>query len=52
MPALTYSQHWIAHPGFRSAIGEFLNRETTAMLDYAETLQRNKSPYKQQETSA
>ena len=38
LPALTYSRHWIAHPAFRAAIGDFLVREKRAVLDYAQTL--------------
>jgi len=48
MPTLTYSDHWIAHPGFRAAIGEFLDKEKPAMLDYAQTLAES-SPYRRGE---
>jgi len=33
-PTITYSNHWIAHPGFRSAIGQFLLRERKETLQY------------------
>ena len=49
MPALTYSHHWIAHPAFRAAIGEFLDKEKPAMLDYAQTLAEN-TPYRRNES--
>ena len=48
MPALTYSRHWIAHPGFRGAIGEFLGKEKPAVLAYVQNL-RGSSPYRQKE---
>jgi predicted N-acyltransferase len=31
LPKPTYSAHWIAHPGLRRAIGDFLDRERPAM---------------------
>jgi hypothetical protein len=49
MPTLTYSDHWIAHPGFRAAIGEFLDKEKPAMLDYAHNLAES-SPYRREES--
>jgi hypothetical protein len=33
-PTLTRSAHWLAHPGFASAIGRFLERERAAVDDY------------------
>lgn len=33
-PVLTYSTHWIAHPGFRAAIGDFLAEEGAAVRQY------------------
>jgi hypothetical protein len=33
-PTLTYSQHWIAHPGFREAIRHFLAEESDAVKQY------------------
>ncbi len=31
LPATTYSAHWLAHPEFRHAIGDFLEREREAV---------------------
>lgn len=31
LPAATYSAHWIAHPGLRRAVGQFLEHERPAM---------------------
>ncbi len=45
LPTLTWSRHWIAHPGFRTAIDDFLRRETPAILDYAHTVGQS-SPYR------
>ncbi|HSC76098.1 MAG TPA: GNAT family N-acetyltransferase [Pseudomonadales bacterium] len=33
-PTLTYSQHWIAHPGFRDAIKNFLAEESKGVEQY------------------
>lgn len=33
-PVFTYSQHWIAHTGFREAINDFLEREREAVRHY------------------
>jgi len=33
-PTLTYSQHWIAHAGFREAIRNFLAEESVAVRQY------------------
>ncbi|GAB6967643.1 GNAT family N-acetyltransferase [Komagataeibacter kakiaceti JCM 25156] len=30
-PCLTHSAHWIAHPGLRAAVGDFLERERAAI---------------------
>ena len=30
-PCLTHSAHWIAHPGLRAAVGDFLGRERAAI---------------------
>jgi len=34
LPQLTYSAHWIRHPGFREAIGQFIKDEQTAVKHY------------------
>jgi predicted N-acyltransferase len=44
LPALTYSAHWIAHPGFRKGVSEFLESER---LGLARGLQQfDHSPYR------
>lgn len=45
LPTPTYSAHWLSHPQFRSTIGDFLDRESSAMENYIGTLKRH-SPYK------
>jgi hypothetical protein len=44
LPTLTHSAHWIAHPGFRQAIADFLARETPAVREYARELLQH-SPF-------
>lgn len=45
----THSAHWIAHPGMRQAIANFLGHETTAIEDYIDNChdQQNHKPTKQ-----
>ncbi len=31
VPVLTYSAHWIAHPGLRDAVADYLEHERTAV---------------------
>jgi predicted N-acyltransferase len=38
LPVPTYSAHWIAHPGLRRAVADFLDRERPAMLREMEAL--------------
>jgi predicted N-acyltransferase len=38
LPVPTYSAHWIAHPGLRRAVADFLKRERPAMLAEIEAL--------------
>ncbi len=45
LPVKTRSAHWIAHEGFRAAIGDFLAREAQAMENYGQDLMEA-SPYK------
>ena len=45
LPVKTQSAHYIAHEGFRDAIGDFLQREERAMLDYGKEL-NEASPFK------
>lgn len=47
LPKLTYSAHWINHPGFREAIGEFLVREREAVQIYTQEWMQH-SPYREQ----
>jgi predicted N-acyltransferase len=47
LPTLTESAHWIAHPGFRQAIAEFLHHETPAVQAYAEEWRRH-SPFREE----
>jgi len=46
LPTKTWSSHWIAHPGFRQAIKDYLQREALALEDYGEELAAA-SPYKE-----
>ena len=39
VPVPTYSMHWIAHPGFRHAIEEFLERERQGIDHYMQDAQ-------------
>lgn len=45
MPKRTYSAHWIADNGFRSAVAEFLDRERAAIAANIE-IQSNLGPFK------
>ncbi len=49
LPTLTHSAHWIAHPGFRQVITDFLDRETPAVRQYAQELLQH-SPYRDEVT--
>jgi predicted N-acyltransferase len=49
LPTLTHSAHWIAHPGFRQMIADFLDRETPAVRQYAQDLLHH-SPYRDEVT--
>jgi predicted N-acyltransferase len=46
LPVPTYSAHWIAHPGLRRAVADFLDRERPAMLREMEAL-ATLSPFRQ-----
>ena len=48
MPVPTYSAHWIAHPGLRRAVADFLSRERPAMLGEMEALS-TLSPFKRED---
>jgi predicted N-acyltransferase len=45
LPTVTFSAHWIAHEGMRTAINDFLDREAPAVEDYATQLAA-RSPYR------
>jgi predicted N-acyltransferase len=45
MPTPTYSAHWIAHPGLRSAVKHYLDSETPAISEEAEMLAEH-APFK------
>jgi len=45
LPTPTWSAHWIAEPQFRTAIADFLQRETRGMQHYIEELNKH-SPFK------
>jgi uncharacterized protein len=45
LPVETRSTHWLAHPQFSAAIGEFLEREADDMSNYVDELGEH-SPYK------
>jgi len=45
VPATTHSAHWIAHPGLRQAVQRYLDAETPALIDDAETLMQH-TPFK------
>jgi uncharacterized protein len=48
-PVITYSNHWIKEPGFRTAIAQFVTEEAEAIRAYAEDLEKH-LPFKQGET--
>ena len=49
LPTPTWSAHWIAHPQFRQAIKQFLQRETIDMQHYIKELAQH-SPFKARQT--
>lgn len=48
VPASTFSAHWIGHPGLRQAVARFLDAETPAVVDEAESLAEH-TPFKKGE---
>lgn len=48
LPTTTWSGHWIAHPRFREAIGEFLHEELRHIDGYRDSLLEH-SPYRRAE---
>ena len=47
LPNLTYSAHWIAHPAFHRAIGEFIEEEKRSIQNNIEE-NPELSPYRQE----
>jgi uncharacterized protein len=45
LPVATGSSHWLAHPDFRDAVGDFLAREGQAMRGYVNELEEHQ-PFK------
>jgi predicted N-acyltransferase len=45
MPVQTWSAHWLAHPQFAAAVGDFLQREGAGMVDYLDEL-NDRRPFK------
>ncbi len=45
LPVDTHSSHWLAHPDFRNAVGEFLAREGQAIKGYVNELESHQ-PFK------
>jgi uncharacterized protein len=45
LPVSTHSSHWLSHPDFRDAVGDFLSREGQAMLGYVNELEE-RQPFK------
>ncbi|MEJ2575996.1 MAG: GNAT family N-acetyltransferase [Gammaproteobacteria bacterium] len=48
MPTATWSAHWLANPGFATAVGQFLEHETEGMREYMREL-AERSPYRSEE---
>lgn len=46
LPVKTASAHWLAHPAFADAVGDFLQREDEGMAAYVHSLEA-RSPFKQ-----
>ncbi len=44
LPVETYSAHWVAHPEFRRAIGQYLEREMVGIGGYVDEL-NERSPF-------
>jgi predicted N-acyltransferase len=45
VPSPVYSYHWIANPGFREAVAQYLESERAAVAEDIETLGEN-APFK------
>jgi predicted N-acyltransferase len=48
MPTPTYSAHYIAHPGLRRAVADFLSRERVAVAEHIEAL-AERAPFRKTE---
>jgi len=48
-PKTTYSTHWIKHPEFQQAIGNFIKDEQQHIEDYSQSMQSH-SPFKKGQT--
>ncbi len=46
LPERTFSAHWIAHPGLRRAVGDFLCQEQAEIADDMEAL-AGRSPFRE-----
>jgi hypothetical protein len=46
LPVPTYSAHWIAHPGLRRAVADFLDRERPAIAEEIAGLTDEASPFR------
>jgi predicted N-acyltransferase len=49
MPVRTWSSHWIAHPGLREAVGNFLEAERAHVSEEMELL-KDEAPFRQSDT--
>ena len=45
LPQWTYSAHWIAHPGLRAAVADYLERERAVVAEAVEALGAS-APYR------
>jgi predicted N-acyltransferase len=48
VPVLTYSAHWIAHPGLRDAVADYLERERAA-VEHDQDYLNERTPFKKSE---
>ena len=48
VPVLTYSAHWIAHPGLRDAVADYLERERAA-VEHDQDYLNERTPFKKGE---
>jgi len=51
LPVETYSAHWVAHPEFRRAIGQYLQREMAGLGGYVDEL-NDRSPFSGRSSSS